>query len=145
MRIVDLAFLCTSLLAGCAGSAVEYEVEGQRVHGVNSAAKMLEEKANAAVRLQEAQVAQTPRVIRAIAPVVPEQAIAMGIEGDVTVLAKVESDGIVSEVKIVSSTHDLLAEAVTSAMKQWTFSSVPPGMFRDTFWFQQTYKFRLSP
>jgi TonB family protein len=52
-------------------------------------------------------------------PAMPRAALAQKIEGTVTVEITFDEKGVVEDVKIVSSPHEILSEAVLSAVKQW--------------------------
>ncbi len=65
--------------------------------------------------------AQTdPRLIYRVGPIYPPLARAMRIQGTVRLLAVIDSDGTVAELKLISG-HPLLVNAVMDAVKQWRY------------------------
>lgn len=57
--------------------------------------------------------------IRGEPPAMPRAALAQKIEGTVTVEITFDEKGDVEDVKVVTSPHEILTEAVLSAVKQW--------------------------
>jgi TonB family protein len=67
--------------------------------------------------------AGTERAVKVrIAPVYPEIAKRLGIEGAVKVEATVEADGKVADVKTLSGNH-MLATAAEDAVRKWKFAA----------------------
>lgn len=66
--------------------------------------------------------ADTRKSVKTPAPVYPAIASKMRIEGTVKLEATIESDGSVSDVKVVSG-HQLLAPAAVDAVKKWKYES----------------------
>jgi TonB family protein len=60
-------------------------------------------------------------IIRQIAPVYPQQALSMRLEGSVTLDASVAEDGTVREVKVLRG-QPILAAAAVAAVQQWRYS-----------------------
>lgn len=85
---------------------------------------LLEEKEGEIYRIYE----DAPVVVANIDPEYPEAARQLGIEGTVFLELVVETDGSVSQVKVIKSVHPLLDEAAISAAYMMTFT---PAMSRD--------------
>lgn len=60
------------------------------------------------------------KAVKAAPPRYPSLAARMGVQGTVKLKATVESDGTVSDVKVVSG-HNLLAGSAASAVREWKF------------------------
>ncbi|HTZ97389.1 MAG TPA: TonB family protein [Terriglobales bacterium] len=59
-------------------------------------------------------------LVKKVAPVYPQRALAMSIQGAVELLATINKDGNVSEVKLLSG-DTMLARAAMDAVKQWKY------------------------
>jgi TonB family protein len=66
------------------------------------------------------------RVVKAVAPIFPQTAIATGSGGRVVVEVTVNGKGIVTSAKAVEG-HPLLRRSAESAGKRWQFASVASG------------------
>lgn len=140
------ALLCLCVLAGgCSSRPHTYQLKDQTAEGQRQGSRLIESAGNVALAARTAEADQAPRLIKTVAPRMPEEAIADGIEGSVDAELLVDATGKVSSVKILRSPDTLLSEAVVQAMSQWVFSpkvvnGVPKG-----FTVRQTYKFLLEP
>jgi protein TonB len=65
---------------------------------------------------------QGPGLVKKVEPRYPQMARAARIEGTVTVDAVILKDGTVSEVKVLSSTHEFFNQACIDAVRQWRFT-----------------------
>ena len=65
---------------------------------------------------------QGPGLVKKVEPRYPPMARAARIEGTVTVDAIILKDGTVSEVKVLSSTHEFFNQACIDAVRQWRFT-----------------------
>jgi len=63
---------------------------------------------------------EVPKLISRVAPVYPEAARKDGISGDVVMDVALRDDGSVAEASVIEG-DPLLAEAATSAVKQWRY------------------------
>jgi TonB family protein len=66
--------------------------------------------------------ADTRKSVKTFPPVYPAIAVKMRIEGTVKLDATIDSDGSVSDVKVVSG-HQLLVQAAVDAVKRWKYES----------------------
>jgi TonB family protein len=66
------------------------------------------------------------RIIHWVQPEYPAQATAQGIQGPVVLDVRIEGDGTVGSVDVVSG-NPLLADAAVSAVKQWVYAPFPGG------------------
>ena len=66
--------------------------------------------------------ADTRKTVKTSSPVYPAIAAKMRVEGTVKLEATIESDGSVSEVKVLSG-HQLLTQAAVDAVKKWKYES----------------------
>ena len=62
-----------------------------------------------------------PRKLRDVRPVYPVSMSSPGIEGTVTLDARIGTDGLVEEVKVVSAPHADLGNAAADAVRDWVF------------------------
>jgi protein TonB len=62
-----------------------------------------------------------PRLIKKVVPVYPEQAIAEGVEGYVTVRAVIDESGSILRLEVEQGLHPLLDKAALDAVKQWKY------------------------
>jgi len=65
---------------------------------------------------------QGPGLVKKVEPRYPPMARSAGIEGSVVVDAVILKDGSVSEVKVLSSTHQFFDQACIDAVRQWRFT-----------------------
>jgi len=65
---------------------------------------------------------QGPGLVKKVEPRYPPMARTARIEGTVTVDAIILKDGTVSEVKVLSSTHEFFNQACIDAVRQWRFT-----------------------
>jgi TonB family protein len=66
--------------------------------------------------------ADTRKSVKTVPPVYPAIAAKMRVEGAVKLDATIDSDGSVSDVKVVSG-HQLLVNAAVDAVKKWKYES----------------------
>ena len=66
--------------------------------------------------------ADTRKSVKTVPPVYPAIAAKMKVEGTVKLDATIDSDGSVSDVKVVSG-HQLLVQAAIDAVKKWKYES----------------------
>jgi periplasmic protein TonB len=59
-------------------------------------------------------------LVKKVAPIYPQRALAIGVQGEVQVLATIGADGSVTAVKLLSG-DTLLAKAAMDAVKQWKY------------------------
>lgn len=64
-----------------------------------------------------------PRKLLDVRPIYPASAAAAGIQGTVVLETTIGPDGLVDEVKVVSSPHADLAASATEAVRQWEFDA----------------------
>jgi len=60
-------------------------------------------------------------LVKKVAPVYPQRALAMGIQGAVELLATISKDGNVTDIKLLSG-DTMLARAAMDAVKQWKYN-----------------------
>jgi len=65
--------------------------------------------------------ASVPKMIKEVKPVYPAGAMAVGIEGAVTLECIVNTDGSVSDVRVTKPLYSLIDEASAKALQQWRF------------------------
>jgi len=65
---------------------------------------------------------QPPRLLVQVAPEYPPALRMMGFSGKVVLEVMVDEDGSVTQVRVVSSPHPLLAQAAETAVRQWKYS-----------------------
>ena len=141
------AFLCfCALTGGCSTPPADlYQIQDQATaQGQGQGSRLIESSGNAALEAQTAKGQEAPRLIKVVAPKMPREAIAKGIEGSVDAELLVDASGKVSSVIILRSPDALLSEAIVQAMKQWVFS---PPAFNGTaksLKVRQTYVFRVE-
>jgi protein TonB len=68
---------------------------------------------------------QGPGLVKKVEPRYPPMARAARMEGTVMVDAVILKDGTVSEVKVLSSTHEFFNQACIDAVRQWRFTPGP--------------------
>jgi len=78
------------------------------------------------------------------APLYPPAALEMKTTGRVGLLVKVEPDGRVSDVKVVSPAAPALNAAALSAARRWTYKPAHRGMDPVATWIEETVVFRLK-
>lgn len=83
---------------------------------------------------------QKLRVVHQVAPVYPEEAKRLRVEGKVTLDVTVEQNGEVSMAKVVNG-HQALQQAAVDAAKQWRFTNP----FDNSVTIQLTMSFSLKP
>lgn len=64
----------------------------------------------------------TPRVTREVEPVYPPALLSAGLGGEVTLAGVIGTDGRVSQITVLRSTHPLLDEAARKAWLQWEYT-----------------------
>jgi TonB family protein len=62
-----------------------------------------------------------PKVLTTVQPVHPPELLAAGVDGEVSLLCRVDAQGKVVDVKVRESPHAELSRAATWAVRQWTF------------------------
>ncbi len=62
---------------------------------------------------------KSPKIIKKVEPIYPQEAKQAGIEGTVVIAAQTDSEGNVNQIKILKSSHDLLNKAAVEALIQW--------------------------
>jgi TonB family protein len=87
-----------------------------------------------------------PVLIEPIAPVYPEKARVIGLEGSAYVNALVGEDGRVKRVEVDSSDHEWFTEAAIEAMNKARFTpALLAGGKPTEFWYAQKISFKLTP
>jgi TonB family protein len=67
---------------------------------------------------------KTPKIIKRVSPVYPEEAKKAKTQGTVVMDITINEQGKVSSVKIIESANSSLAEAAINAIKQWEYEPV---------------------
>lgn len=136
--------LC-ALMIGCATTVEDdYLVDGRTVRGPRQDARALTDATNAHIAALTPDPRHPHRLLHAVAPVMPREAIERGIEGDVHVVLLVDAAGRIAEVKVLQSPHVMLSEATVKAMQQWVFSPLIVDGSPRAFKVRQTYAFRIG-
>ena len=148
MRSFVLPLLVAAAIGGCSTTTSinppqTYEINGQVTRSHSEASDLIAERGTVSAA-EQIIGATPPRLVRSVAPVMPADAIAREIVGNVTVELLVEADGRVSRVRVLSSPHDLLSRAVVQAMEQWIFTPLVRDGSPIRFTVRQTYAFRVS-
>jgi len=142
-----LLLLLITVLSGCASPPPQtVEIGGNTaIVGSRAARALVAERVNAAVAAQTPGADASPKLLKAVEPAMPREAIIREIEGEVVAELSVEADGRVSAVRILTSSHELLSNAVVDAMLQWAFSPLLRNGVATRFVARQTYVFKLAP
>lgn len=94
-------------------------------------------------RIREINLLETPKSVRQINPVYPEECEIQEIEGVVVLQVSIDSLGTVVDAKVIKKAHPLLDEAALTALKEWTFEPVILGKKAVPVTFNVTVNFRL--
>lgn len=87
-----------------------------------------------------------PRVIHRARPLYTEEARKLRIQGVVILQAVIETDGTISNVKVLKGLPEGLSEAATEAIRQWTFQpALDPDGKPVRVYYNLTINFRLDP
>jgi TonB family protein len=87
-----------------------------------------------------------PVLIEPIAPVYPEKARVVGLEGAAYLVALVGEDGKVKKIEVDSSDHEWFTQAAIAAMNKARFTPALLAGGRPTeFWYAQKISFKLTP
>jgi TonB family protein len=86
-----------------------------------------------------------PRLLRSVAPTVPEQMRQQRLEGDVVAVMHINRLGQVSQVEILKSPAPMLSDSVSSALKRWVYAPMVRNGATVPFQVRQSYHFRLGP
>ena len=127
MRTGLLTLVGFLLIAGCGTSAqvpASYRVAGSEPIEAKDyqegVARLMDESQPPARGSKD----QPARIIKAIPPALPREAIERGIEGSVSVKLVFDEAGHVENITVLRSPHELLSAAVTAALSLWQV--VPP-------------------
>jgi len=85
-----------------------------------------------------------PRLIYKVDPLYPEEAMFRRIQGKVELVVRTDADGRVYEVQVIESSHPLLTEAASQAVRQWVYKVPVLDGKRVPMVFTVTVTFRLS-
>ncbi|MBN1222997.1 MAG: energy transducer TonB [Candidatus Aminicenantes bacterium] len=100
------------------------------------------EKLEGVVRLDEGLA--SPRLIKRVNPVYPEEARKSGIQGIVLLEAQIDEQGRVSQVKILKSESAILNDPAVDAVKQWVYEPYIVDGKPARVLFTVTIRFKLS-
>src|SRR5215216_3768045 len=147
MRRLLLLLMLITALWGCASPPPQtVEIGGNTaIVGSRAARALVTERANAAAAAQIPGADASPKLLKSVEPAMPREAIIRELEGEVVAELSVEADGRVSTVRILTSSHELLSNAVVDAMLQWVFSPLMWNGAATGFVVRQTYVFKLAP
>jgi TonB family protein len=88
---------------------------------------------------------QRIKLLKGKFPKYPREAERKEIEGKVVVRISVNEKGLVDDVQILSSPHDLLSEACIEGLKTWRFAPVLENGSPIKFQLNQSFPFQLDP
>ena len=93
---------------------------------------------------EEVEPLASPVPLSRPAPVYPPSALAMRSTGTVGLLVKVETDGRVTDVKVVRAASPTLNAAAVAAARRWTYKPAHRGIQSVATWIEETVVFRLK-
>lgn len=145
MRHLLVTSLVVWLLCGCADPRSTFSVGSSEGLSAADAESLQVENTNALrITYAGARLDQPLRLLKAPQPPMPRQAISQNIEGEVKVAIRFNELGGVEGVKVLSSSHEILAAAVVSTVSAWQIAPVTAGGRPAKATVQQSFKFLIK-